>query len=381
MIRTAVVVAVLGTLWLPATVDAAGGPQLRGRVMVDVWGAESREDGVDYPSGTDVRAARIGIFGAFDPAFAYQVEADFAGDDVTLKNAYIRYSGWAPATITVGNHKPQFSLENLTSLLRVTFMERALPGVFAFSETIGASAAADGERWSVAGGLFGETPGTSGDGDESVLAAARASFVPVLDDTLLVHVGIGAYYRHLGGEAGAGYRVRQRPEIRAFSTRLLDTGRFDADSTSATGLEFAMVHGPLSLQAEYVHNRVDYAHGGADFSGAYAYASWFLTGERRPYSVRSGTFGRVTPEHGVDDGGAGAFELALRFSTLDLADGIVDGGTEDNITLGLNWYLTGALRVTANWVYFDVDGSTAAMPFGAGDHRGHALGIRAQLDW
>lgn len=360
---------------------ASADPETRGRVMVDLWATDSTVGSIDYPSGTDIRAARIGIFGTLEPDLAYIVEADFAGDQVTLKDAYLQYRGWDAAMLTVGNHKPPFSLENLTSLMRATFMERALPNAFAFTQTIGASLARNGDDWSIRGGLFGETPGTSIDGDEGILLAARATWAPVLDERRLVHLGVGSYHKHLGGEAGIGFRVRQRPEVRAFSTRLLDTGRFDADSTAAAGLEFAWVNGPISVQAEYMHNRVDYVHGGAGFSGAYIYASWFLTGERRPYAARTGTFGRVAPVSPLGAGGHGAVEMALRFSTLDLEDGIVAGGTEDNLTLGLNWHLTGALRVTANWVYFEVENSTAMTPYGVGDHRGHALGLRAQLDW
>ena len=39
-------------------------------------------------------------------------------------------------------------------------------------------------------------------------------------------------------------------------------------------------------------------------------------------------------------GGLGAWEAALRYSTLDLTDGPIDGGQLDIYTLGLNWWLT-----------------------------------------
>lgn len=365
------IVAVLAAAVTPAA--AQSDPSLRGRVMVEAWGTSD-----DYPTGTEVRAARIGLTGAAAPTISYKIEADFAGDDVTLKDAYLQFTGWDSATVTVGNLKPAFSLENLIGLPKATFLERAAPNVFAFSETLGAAVETGGDGWSVGATLFGETPGTVVDGDEGVGVAARTTFAPVIGDSDLVHFGMSGYYKRLGDQ---DLRVRQRPEARIFSTRLVDTGTLDADSNAAIGVEFAAVHGPMSLQAEYIQSRVDLAVGDASFDGAYVFASWFLTGERRPYTTRNGTFGTVKPASSISDGGRGAFELALRYSTLDLSDGVVAGGQQDNVTLGLNWYATDAVRVTANWVFFDVEGSTAVSPYGIGDHDGHALGLRAQVVW
>src|SRR5690606_25188722 len=115
--------------------------KLRGRVLGDAWGTSSRTDGVQYPAGATLRAARLGIEGRLGPVFRYKFEGDFAGDDVTVKDAYLQYAGPSGWAVTLGNQKPPFSLEHMTGLPRTTFMERALPNVFAVSETLGASVA------------------------------------------------------------------------------------------------------------------------------------------------------------------------------------------------------------------------------------------------
>ena len=74
-------------------------------------------------------------------------------------------------------------------------------------------------------------------------------------------------------------------------------------------------------------------------------AAWVLTGERQRYSVSSGTFGQIRPK-----GEYGAFELAARYSTIDLNDGLVTGGEEENWTAGANWYINRNMRVMLNYV-------------------------------
>ena len=93
----------------------------------------------------------------------------------------------------------------------------------------------------------------------------------------------------------------------------------------------------------------------ADFDGWYLQAGYILTGETRQY--KNGVMGGVKPSSIVGDGGVGAWELALRYSSLDLSDAGIDGGEADAMTYGVNWYPTPTLRFSANYVdVLDVDG-------------------------
>ena len=94
--------------------------------------------------------------------------------------------------------------------------------------------------------------------------------------------------------------------------------------------------------------------GDPDFWGAYVQASYFLTGEHRPYKTSNGTFDKVKPlKNYGKEGGPGAWELAARYSYLNLNDAGVDGGRLRDLTLGLNWYLNPNLRIMWNYIFAD----------------------------
>ena len=160
----------------------------------------------------------------------------------------------------------------------------------------------------------------------------------------------------------------------------MDTGDFDADDVNRYGAEAAGVYGPFSLQGEYLRgavNREDAEEPRCQLS--MAGTSWeagSLTGESRGYVFEEARFKNPKPKGIVGKGGIGAWELLARYSTLDLSDGDVDGGEEDNVTVGLNWYPTPNFRFMANYVrVLDLEG---------GDFDGaepEAFLFRAQAYW
>lgn len=90
------------------------------------------------------------------------------------------------------------------------------------------------------------------------------------------------------------------------------------------------------------------------FWGLYGYASYFLTGETRPYSRQSATFGHVEPRDPLwlfsevswncRKAGWGAWEVGARYSHVDLSDGDYSGGRMEGLTAGLNWHWNRNIR-------------------------------------
>jgi phosphate-selective porin OprO/OprP len=140
-------------------------------------------------------------------------------------------------------------------------------------------------------------------------------------------------------------RFRAKPEAGLTSTRLVDTGNLAFPGTiKRLGVEGAWIHGPLLVQGEYLTVSAEpQGKPGFEGNGYYLQGSWVLTGESRPYS--KGSIGNVRPI-----GEYGAFEVALRYSHVDLDDGPVLGGEQDDWTIGANWYLGQHFKLQANYV-------------------------------
>jgi len=126
-----------------------------------------------------------------------------------------------------------------------------------------------------------------------------------------------------------------------------------ADDVNTAILEGAFVDGPFSLQGEFAYTTVELPEvSNPNFYALYVFGSYFFTGETRPYKVSSGAFGRVHPKREFRDGagGLGAFEVAFRFSRIDLDDKDVLGGRLNDVTAAFNWYATRNYRVMTNVV-------------------------------
>jgi phosphate-selective porin OprO/OprP len=182
----------------------------------------------------------------------------------------------------------------------------------------------------------------------------------------MFHFG-GAYQYQNARNSLVKYSSAPEVVLTYFTTKNLipnfvSTGNINARNVQIAQVEASTVLGPLSFQAEYYGTWVDPSAAGSPFffHGAYAYASYFLTGENRVWSRDQGYYTSVTPfsnffrvrgSDGTIVQGPGAWELAARFSTLNLSNASVQGGRLNDITLGVNWYLTRQLKVMANYIY------------------------------
>lgn len=348
-----------------------------GRIQVD--GATYSEDVSRHNDGTELRRVRLFAQGTLWQHWNYKLQYDFTGSGIDgLQDAYIDYRGLKPVSVKFGHFKEPFGLQNMTSSKYVAFTERALISAFSPGRNIGIQLGTHGENWSLNAGVFGQgRDGALADEDEGMAVSGRATYSPKLSADTRIHLGAALSHRETGSVDSL--RFRERPESHLTNQRLVDTGSINADNFLRVGLEAALVSGPFSLESEY--NYIDLNRSGStlpdlDFSGYYVQGSWFITGESIPYNASKGTFGKPRINGIVGKGGMGALQLAMRFSSLDLNDADISGGEEQNFTVGLNWYTTPNIRLSANYVnVLDVKGGTAA-----GDEP-DAFQVRAQVEF
>ena len=368
--------------------DKAHKVRIGGRLQYDfTWASDSGgiEDEVGkLEDGSETRRARFYVSGTLFEYVDFKLQYDWANGDAALKDAYLGLNN-LPTYLKIGHFKEPFSLEELTSSKYVTFMERT-PVVSTFSPSRNAgvqlSSAFLDDNATYAIGVFRDTDDQGKATDEDVYSiTARLTGTPLYQEggERLVHLGASGSYR----AQPDALRYRARPPIHN-TVRFVDTRSSSTDPETGEnvttdlagdegwrwGVEAATVLGSLSVQGELMGANEDLLDGSSfDGLGWYAQASYLLTGERRPYKKTSGTFSGIKPQDNYGGGGWGAWELAVRYDSLDLDDGNVKGGELEDTAVGINWYLNPAIRLTANYVYSDLDNSGEA----------HFVGTRAQV--
>lgn len=350
----------------------------RGRLQYDTGFVNApdttgREDGW----GTNVRRARLGVQGTMPGGFGYKAEVDFANSEVAVTDAYISYEA-GDLEISVGQFNNFQSLEELTSSLHTSFIERAaFTDAFGFIRRVGVGVQYGKGDVLVQGGLFSDNMDRLSNQNWS--ADARVVFMPKLGDAQL-HFGGSLHYR--SHEDGSTVRYRQRPLVAFTDERFVNTGNFSATSETSYGVEGALISGPFHAAVEGYWQQVDRPGALADptFFGGYAEVGYFLTkGDTRGY--KGGTFDRTKPANPVGKGGMGSLQLNLRYDRLDLNEGGIIGGAQDGYYLALAWKPTDYTMLLAN--YGKLQYSDAVHPAAGGDrsYGVDVMGLRAQIDF
>ncbi len=360
-----------------SSADSSFAYWLDGRVQVD--GALYRGNTNELASGTDIRRARIGAKATLYKEWHGEFDVDFAENLVEMKDMWIGYLGLHNSLVKVGQFKEPFSFETITSSKYITFMERSYIDNFSPDRHIGASFTNWGSFWYATAGVFGQaagTPDATGQ-SEATAVTGRLVFAPVNTENALIHFGGALSRRSTDAATGADtntVRFRARPETNISRARFITTAKVRfVDHVNYYNGELVTTYGPLTVQGEYT--RVALIRLGdrptASFDGMYASASYFLTGEHRPYVMEEGEFDRIIPKSSV-----GAWEIAARWSTMDLNDlteGVgIKGGRGTNVTVGLNWHINANFKWMLDYTRVSNDGNAkpdmGVAPFTTGDH-------------
>lgn len=350
-------------------------------------------NGPDLSSGTNFRRAQLGIQGKLFGDWSYNFNTEFGGSSGTetggrVQTLYIQYDGLAPLAFRIGAYPPAGGLEDNTASADTLFLERAGP-----SDIIRNAVGGDGRdaaslmyitdtvyaSLSYTGGKAGDS--AVFDEQESLLGRAAVSLWSDSDSRLVLSGTAADMFRGPDTVAGPGsaraLTLAVAPELTVDSTgtKLVSTGGVDTDSAKFWGVETGGNWRSLYAQAGYFAYDIDQrvaapaaAKPDLNFDGWYAQASWIVTGESRGYSTANAAFTSPKP-----DGKWGAWELAARYSDVDLNDktgsfglatpyGGIRGGEQKIWTAGINWYPNSVLRFALDYQWIDIDrlGGTGA---------------------
>lgn len=406
--------------------SAAGKPTLNieGRIHFDHWSFVDDSQGINFfenpTRGVDpedrffFRRIRLGLDGDVLENMLYCVQVDFNTPELPeMKDVYIGLKELPLfGLVLIGNQKRPLGLDHLNSSRFNIFMERPLV-VEAFNEDarrLGIAAydySAD-ERWHWRYGMYAlENPTHDGKviGDSRQWSFnARLANSPWYDEfsggRSYFHWAIAGMVARPDGDvdprdtnANEG-RFRTRAELRS-NRRWIDTGPIPgAQWYEILGLESIFNLGPFQVVGEYQFNWMqrDATTPGTGpdlyFHGAYVYLAYMLTGEHVPYERTRGTIGRVEPFEnfflvdcftGRGRSGWGAWQVALRYSYLDLTDNDIWGGVENDLTFGLVWYLNSHSSLQVNAVYGDIEDRAPVDGYTGGHFT--ALGTRLRVDF
>ncbi|UPG84499.1 OprO/OprP family phosphate-selective porin [Luteibacter aegosomatis] len=355
-----------------------------GRLLIDF----TRTGGSSYDtrniSGAQITSARLGGEGTIG-ALGYHVEADFADNEVALRQTYLTYATKLfghTAKFYLGNFLKDLGTEGSSESARVPFMLRnaatavGQPVVSYFG--MGAQMRVYGDNWHYSLSVNGNAPNssTSGKNTDSTTYLTRAHWNPIKTSDGFLHVGSWYYYEKISDGVTS---INNTPAIALdYNDNLAVSASSIANPTQdrGKGFELGGVFRNFWMMNEYGKRTIDSSTADSvSRHGSSFAAGWMITGEAPGFSSRSGSWKAVKVNHPVTSGGWGAFELAGRVDHYDYADA-PRGGKGKSYTLGLNWYLNDWSRLMLNYIHWDTDNKVGSFQ---GPDTGNSIGMRAQV--
>jgi phosphate-selective porin OprO/OprP len=384
---------------------------IKGRIQLDGrwFDPEIEEDAFD------IRTMRVGLKGDLTRHFDWEIEREIddlydegvTEDQVELglvqsrwrfaewKDVFVDWTTFDTFRVKAGRFKMPFGLEQNTSVSDLDFAYRSLGstkiapgrdrGVMAYGELLD-------------GSLLYEAGVFDDDGDNGELEEPRF----VLEGEDLEGLGpsfaarvVGEPFRRLpidrlqGAEVGIAYTRAYVPEG-LNSLRGEDYWGYDffepvyvKGHRQRLGLQFDWSPGPTAFRAEWMRSREQRLGQSnrnddlSDFIGTawYTSATWILTGEDKD--------GDVTPDAPLFQGGAGLFEIGVRYDRLTFKSALETGmpfrnprsdyllpNTVGTFTFGGNWLVNRWVKVVANVLRQSYDDLERTPPIVGVEERG-----------
>lgn len=349
-----------------------------GRIQLDYNDYDGVINKAVGSDGSDIwfRRARLELSGHYDD-WGYLMSYNLT-EDGSIDQLNISYGGWGDlATVTFGQQKEDFGLEDTGSSKWTTAIERSLPAnAFDTGNNIGVKLSGSNSFITYSVGVFKQD--VDGQNDLDTATTGRFVFRPMNSEDGLIHVGVGYTQRDSdNGFSGIESRLGVRGGENKTATKV-SAGYLVgiADEMTAMNIELAASFGPVHMMAEYFDGELSGVGGAPDLEadGYYAQVGWILTGESRSYKNNIAAFDKIKPA-----ASGGAWEIFARYDELDFSDNEgestikLTGSTGNTLTVGTNWYVNEVVKASLNYVKADVDEAIK------GEDDGNAIVARLQF--
>lgn len=347
-----------------------------------------------FPNGANLRTLELNLSGGLKKNWSYVIETGYGPKNVEINGAYLQYTGFQNAEISLGQLYLPFGLENTNSGKWLGFLERSAATLtFSPPAGLGLEYKTWRKNWlldlAIAQPKHSRNANNRNEdtwGSDRWTYAGRLVYNTLPDQETVLHAGLSMNKAHSNHTDRHGNKVQllrfsARPEAmirspQATSYELLSTPKIRNSYHITSSAECAWMKGPWLTQAEYMQTRVrqiDNPIPHLKFNGWYLQSSYVLTGESHDYNPKNGAFGKLTPHAQT-----GAWEIAARYSYLNLNDYNIQGGSTHNAGLGLSWYVNPNVRFMSN--YIQAHKSNGANRI-ASKGKAHVVGLRAQVVW
>ncbi|RLD45878.1 MAG: porin [Bacteroidetes bacterium] len=331
-------------------------------------------------NGLTVRRARFAVKATLHNNWYGEIDLDFAGSEVEMKDMIIGYNfslnkdGFLKnVKIKAGNFKETFSMEYTTTSRYLTFIERSLTKTFVPGRTLGLQTQMNSNRFFLGAGVSfndvgdSEVTAWSKDNnkkrgmDEGYSVTGRLVGYPIINDNSVLHIGVAASYRtpKTSWEISDGYRYSTRSLTSINRKKYLDTDDIsNVESLRLIGFELAGAYKNFMFQSEYMMQRVSgtslnkSGQNAANFDGAYIQAAWLIFGGHYRYNTAEAEFTQISRGQTWGD-----IELAVRYDYISLNDfdAKVYGGGANGFTIGTNYYVNSNVKIMLNYSLLDHD--------------------------
>ena len=357
--------------------------KLIGRTNMDFGSYLDKQDDESKPdNGVAVNDTRLGVTGKFLDKWDYKIELCFAYNStakattISFRDVFVKYNFNKTHHIQFGNVFMGYGMKPLG--LAYKFIDDAtVDNTFCPSRKMGLVYLMTTDPFNFNGGIYSDGNIDNGNSkfDQGVILSSKAIYRPIINETTVLHFGAAAMYTNspnttsFSGVVPETFTTNGRT---TFKGPTFGKANIDADGNVVyTGNHYSRYEGEMifihkKFMFETHYQGASYEPTASDdryhVGGALAQCSFLLIGEQQNYNKATGLCQNASPRN---------LEVLARYDYLDLND----GGHQQDVTVGLNYFFSKHFNMKLNYVYTDTD----LLP--AGGRCYNTVQVRAQFSF